>query len=89
MVKNPCTNAGDIGSASELGSSPGEGMATHFNIHDWGISRTEDPGGIQSMGSQRVGCNLATKATITKDYIFIFAVNSMRGESCLSFSMKG
>ena len=36
----------------------------------------------------RVGYNLATKATITKDYTFIFAVNSMRVESCLSFSMK-
>ena len=30
-------------------------MATHFGILAWEISRTEEPGGLQSMGSQRVG----------------------------------
>ena len=30
-------------------------MATHSNILAWKISRTEEPGGLQSMGSQRVG----------------------------------
>ena len=30
-------------------------MATHFNILAWKISWTEEPGGLQSMGSQRVG----------------------------------
>ena len=30
-------------------------MATHSNILDWRIPRTEEPGGLQSMGSQRVG----------------------------------
>ena len=29
-------------------------MATHSNILAWGISWTEEPGGLQSMGSQRV-----------------------------------
>ena len=32
-----------------------EGMATHSNILAWRIPRTEEPGGLQSMGSQRVG----------------------------------
>ena len=31
-----------------------EGMATHYSIA-WRIPRTEEPGGLQSMGSQRVG----------------------------------
>ena len=31
-----------------------EGMATHSSIHAWRISWTEEPGGLQSMGSQRV-----------------------------------
>ena len=32
-----------------------EGMATHFSILAWRIpARTEEPGGLQSMGSQRV-----------------------------------
>ena len=31
-----------------------EEMATHSSIVTWKISRTEEPGGLQSMGSQRV-----------------------------------
>ena len=34
---------------------PLEGMATHSSILGWRISWTEKPGGLQSMGSQRVG----------------------------------
>ena len=30
-------------------------MATHSSIHAWKIPWTEEPGGLQSMGSQRVG----------------------------------
>ena len=30
-------------------------MATHSSIPAWRIPRMEDPGGLQSMGSQRVG----------------------------------
>ena len=32
-----------------------EGMATHSSILAWIIPRTEEPGGPQSTGSQRVG----------------------------------
>ena len=31
------------------------GMATHSSILAWRIPRTEEPGGLQSMGLQRVG----------------------------------
>ena len=31
------------------------GMATHSSILAWRIPWTEEPGGLQSMGSQRVG----------------------------------
>ena len=31
-----------------------EGMATHSNLLAWEIPWTEEPGGLQSMGSQRV-----------------------------------
>ena len=31
-----------------------QGRATHFNILAWRIPRTEEPGGLQSMGSQRI-----------------------------------
>ena len=30
-------------------------MASHSRILAWGIPWTEEPGGLQSMGSQRVG----------------------------------
>ena len=32
-------------------------MATHSSIPAWRISRTEEPGGLQSTGSQRIGCD--------------------------------
>ena len=32
-----------------------KGMTIHFNILAWRIPRTEKPGGLQSMGSQRAG----------------------------------
>ena len=32
-----------------------EEMATHSSILAWEISWTEEPGGLQSMGSRRVG----------------------------------
>ena len=32
-----------------------KGMATHSSILTWRIPRTQEPGGLQSMGSQRVG----------------------------------
>ena len=38
-----------------------EEMATHSSILAWKHPWTEEPGGLQSMGSQRVGPNWATK----------------------------
>ena len=39
-------------------------MATHSSVFAWEISRTEEPGGLQSMGSQRVEHSLVTKTTL-------------------------
>ena len=36
-------------------------VATHSNILAWEIPQTEEPGGLQSMVSQRVRHNLVTK----------------------------
>ena len=55
MVKNPPANAGDI---RHMGSIPGledpmeEEIATHSSILVWRIPWTEEPGSLQSMGSQ-------------------------------------
>ena len=51
----------DAGSIPELGRSPGEEMATYSSILAWEIPRTEEPGRIQSMGSQRVRQDSANK----------------------------
>ena len=40
-----------------------EEMATHSSILTWEIPWTEEPGGLQSMVSQRVGHNWAHKHT--------------------------
>ena len=39
-------------------------MANHSSILAWKIPWTEEPGELQSMGSQRVGLDLATKTTV-------------------------
>ena len=38
-------------------------MATHSSVLAWEIQWTEEPGRLQSMGSQRVGYDLATEDT--------------------------
>ena len=37
-----------------VGQSPGVGMATHSSILAWRIPWIEEPGGLQSMGSQEL-----------------------------------
>ena len=57
VVKNLPASVRDIrevGSIPELGWSPGESMAIHSSILAWKISWTEEPGGLQSVGLQRV-----------------------------------
>ena len=57
MVKNLPDKAGDardVGLIPGLGSSPGEGNGKPLA---WIIPWTKEPGGIQLMGSQRVGHN--------------------------------
>ena len=45
------TEAGPLGQEDPLE----EGMATRSSVLAWRIPWTEEPGGLQSMGSQRVG----------------------------------
>jgi len=63
VVKNPPANAGymrDMSLTPGSGRSPGGGdgfMATHSSILAWRIPWTEEPGGLESTGSQRVRHN--------------------------------
>ena len=57
MVKNLPVKAGDIrdtGLIPGSGRSLEEGMATYSSILAWRIPWTDEPGGLQSIGSQRV-----------------------------------
>ena len=55
VVKNLSANAGDMDSIPGWKDPLEKGMATHSSILAWRIPWTEEPGGLQSMGSQRVG----------------------------------
>ena len=54
MVKNPPA-VWETQVIPGLAKSPGEGMATHSSILVWRIPWTEEPDGLQSMQSQKVG----------------------------------
>ena len=57
MIKNLPANAGNarVQVQSLSWEDPLEKeMATHFSILAWKIPWTEEPGGLRSMGSQRV-----------------------------------
>ena len=63
VIKKPPANAGDAG---DMGLIPGLGrpppeeeMATYSSILTWEIPWAEEPGGIQSLGSQKIRCNWA------------------------------
>ena len=45
-----------------------KGMATHSSILAWRIPWTEEPGGLQSMGSQRVGHDRRTFTLSKRQY---------------------
>ena len=65
-VKNLPANAGstrDMSLTPESESSPEEGMATHCSSLAWRIPWTEEPGGLQSMGSQRARHDWAAQHT--------------------------
>ena len=53
--KEPACNAGDLGLILGWKDPLEEGMATHSSILAWRISWAEEPGELQTMGSQRIG----------------------------------
>ena len=66
MVKKPPANAGgirDMGLIPGLGRSPGEVHGNPLQYSCLEIPRTEEPGGLQSIGLQRVK-EMATHSSI-------------------------
>ena len=60
------TWVGSLGWEDPLGKE----MAIHSSILAWEIPWTEEPGGLQSRGLQRVGHNLVTESQ-TQKWLFI------------------
>ena len=59
--KESACNMGDLGLIPGLGRSPGEGNSYPLSsILAWRIPCTEEPGGLQSMGLQRIGHDSVT-----------------------------
>ena len=58
-VKNPPDNAEDAGSTPASGRSPGEGNDNPLQYSCLGNPKNRGAGRLQSMGSQRVGHDLA------------------------------
>ena len=59
MVKNPLASAGDtVGSLGQEDSLEKE-MTTHSSTLAWEIPWTKEPGGSQSMGSQKMWTRLS------------------------------
>ena len=74
MVKNLPANAVDCG-----GDPLEKETATHSSILAWRIQWTEEPGRLQSMGSQRVGQDGATSRSL---------LGSLVPTVCLCFSSQ-
>ena len=91
--KNPRANAGDRRDTClilGLGRSPGGGMAVHSSILAWEIPWTEEPGGLQSIGLERVRHDLVTKPPlcITESLCFIPEINTTIYMNQLKSSIK-
>ena len=57
VVRNPPASAGDVGSIPRLGRFLEKEIATHSSVPACKVPWTEEPGGLQSKGLQRVGHN--------------------------------
>ena len=64
-----------------------EGTATHFSILAWRISGTEEPGGLPSMGSQRVRHDCSDLAC-TSDILTALGRISMVHAHCLKQTLS-
>ena len=78
VVKNPPVNGGDIKTwVRSLGQEDPleEAMATHSTILAWRIPCTEEPGGLHSMGLQRVSHDWSDLACMHIDTLTAMSAN--------------
>ena len=80
--KECACSAGDLGSIPGLGRSPGEGNEYPLQYHCLEIPVTEEPGGLQSMGSQS---DAPEQLTL---WLFFFPLSSSIVGMCPSQSVR-
>ena len=71
VVKNLPANAGDAGSIPGQEDPLEEEMATCYSIFAWKIPWTEEPGRLQSMGSQKVRHDLVIDKNNNKTWTWL------------------
>ena len=74
MVRNLSANAGDAGSIPGSERSPGKGNGNPLQYFCLGNLWTEESGGLQSMGSQRVRHDLVTNSPFTEKQLRLSGV---------------
>ena len=67
---------------------PEKAMAPHSSTLAWKIPQTEGPGGLQSMGLQRVGHDLATKQQQTLHVLLLLCYYFYWGDMCLKQQLQ-
>ena len=82
-IQETAYNEGDVGLIPGSERSAEKEMTIYSNIFVWKILWTEEPGGLQSMGTQRVGHDLVTKALLPCIYIYIIATYIYNIYNCL------
>ena len=76
-------DSGDSGSTPGSGRSPGGGHGNPPSILTWRIPWVEEPGGLQSMGSQRVGHDWSDLAS----HLMGFSIYTKKKRSEFTFSL--
>ena len=76
--KESAYSAGVPGSIPESGGSPGGGVTAHSSPLAWRTPWTEEPGGLQSMVSQKVGRDWATHTFHFDNTVFLFSSLQIR-----------
>ena len=70
MVKNLTVNAGDLVQSLGQEDPLKKETATHSSIFAWGFSWMEEPGGLQSMGSQKRRTQLSNEHKVPLEHVF-------------------
>ena len=85
VVKNLPANAGDVGSIPGSGKSPGVGNGNPLQCSCWEIPWTEELGRLQSMRSQRIRQDSATKQQTPRQTPHRIGGKPDMQRSCLAF----